>query len=203
MTEEEARERTREIVGPAAMARLEQLAGLVQAENERQNLIARSTVEALWSRHILDSAQLLLWADAGKGLWLDIGTGGGFPGLVIAAATDCEIVLSEPRRLRAAFLTYAAASLGLKRCRVAAVRVEQLSERAVHISARAVAPVEKLLQASAHCATADARWLLLRGRLTPEEQSSFDSSPDTMFHVEQSLTDPASSVVIARRGGRS
>jgi len=65
--------------------RLETLAALLREENERQNLVSRGTLAEVWRRHIVDSAQLLLHVPRGTvGPWLDLGTGAGFPGLVIA-----------------------------------------------------------------------------------------------------------------------
>lgn len=199
MTEDEARATVRALVEPEGYRRLERLAALVTVENERQNLVARSTMATIWNRHILDSVQLLHWAGERGGLWLDVGTGGGFPGLAIAAATDREVMLVEPRRLRAAFLAEAAADLQLRRTSVAASKVETVNAESAIISARAVAPIEKLLRASAHCATSDTRWLMLRGQLLPDELAALVRRSDLMFHVEQSFSDPSSSIVIADR----
>ncbi|MFN4223077.1 MAG: RsmG family class I SAM-dependent methyltransferase, partial [Novosphingobium meiothermophilum] len=69
------------------MARLRQLVSLLAEENQRQNLVARGTLPHVWVRHIVDSAQLLHVSreTVPDGAWLDLGTGAGFPGLVIAA----------------------------------------------------------------------------------------------------------------------
>jgi 16S rRNA (guanine527-N7)-methyltransferase len=201
VTEEEARAAVRSLVGSEGYARLERLAALVIGETERQNLIARSTVATIWNRHILDSVQLLRWVDGRDGLWLDIGTGGGFPGLAIAAATDGEVLLVEPRRLRATFLSNAVADLGLRKTAVTASKVETVTAKAAIISARAVAPIEKLLHGSIHCATSTTRWLMLRGRVLPGELAALARRSDLMFHVEQSVSDAESSIVIADRKG--
>ena len=58
----------------------------------------------MWQRHVLDSAQLLPLAANHDGLWVDVGTGAGFPGMIIALATDRPVALVEPRRMRAQFL---------------------------------------------------------------------------------------------------
>lgn len=198
MTEEEAREAVRAIVGPAGIDRLEILVAMIVAENERQNLIARSTVPTIWTRHVLDSVQLISWAGDGKP-WLDIGTGGGFPGLAVAAVDDRPIVLVEPRKRRADFLAQVATNLMLGNVNVCHAAVERLDRQARVISARAVAPVEKLLQASSHCATAGTRWLLPRGQISAAEVDLLRRQTHMMFHVEQSLSDPASSVLIVER----
>ena len=62
------------------MEKLDLFADLLRAENERQNLVSRGTLDQLWRRHIADSAQLLRFAPAGAS-WVDLGTGAGFPGL--------------------------------------------------------------------------------------------------------------------------
>ena len=92
---------------------LERYVGLLLAENERQNLVARSTVDEIWQRHIADSAQLVRFAPRIDSSWLDIGSGAGLPGMVVAILTKGLIVLAEPRKLRADFLCSAAAELGL------------------------------------------------------------------------------------------
>jgi 16S rRNA (guanine527-N7)-methyltransferase len=101
MTEEEARQWIRERFGDVGTTRMEALAGLVAAEAVNQNLVAPSTLASIWSRHIVDSAQLIGLANEVQGDWLDIGSGAGFPGLVVAALTNRAVFLVEPRRRRA------------------------------------------------------------------------------------------------------
>ena len=84
MTEDDARSWVRARFGVSRETQLEHLLSLVRAENLQQNLIAPSTIDHLWTRHIVDSAQLLLLGSDVQGKWLDIGTGAGFPGLVIS-----------------------------------------------------------------------------------------------------------------------
>lgn len=195
MTDEEARDWIAARFGDHAVDRLGRLATLVIAENGRQNLIAPSTVDAIWTRHLLDSAQLVPLA--GEGTWVDVGTGGGFPGLAVAALREDRMTLVEPRRRRAEFLAFCINQLDLAgRCDVRTAKVETLIEPADIISARAVAPVQKLLRAALGCAKEGTRWLLPRGRLLPDELSSLQRHWRGVFHVEQSLTDPASSILV-------
>ena len=76
--------------------KLERYAALIRAENERQNLVSRSTLNALWDRHIIDSAQL---ARFGQGSWLDIGSGAGLPGIVIACLAHRQDSALAKRRV--------------------------------------------------------------------------------------------------------
>lgn len=176
--------------------RLAMFAGMVADENARQNLVAPSTLATIWARHIVDSAQLLRLAGDPKS-WLDVGTGGGFPGMVIAILAVVPITMVEPRRRRASFLEQCVATLGLgDHAVVINAKVERLATPAGIISARAVASIDKLLDATSNCATSATRWILPRGQLSSDELAILRRRRDTMFHVEQSITDPASSILV-------
>lgn len=199
MTEDEAKAWIAERFGEAGVAAMTLLASLVREEAVVQNLIAPSTLDALWSRHIVDSAQLLGLGAPHLGTWLDIGTGAGFPGLVIAALTDRPVILVEPRKRRADFLTQCCIALGVaERTRVVAAKVERVEVQAAVISARAVAALSDLLAAGAHCSTWNTLWLLPKGRGAREEIASAQQAWHGAFHVERSVTDPESLIVIAK-----
>lgn len=195
MTEDEARRWVAETYGPTALAAVQRFVGDVIAENGRQNLVAPSTIATIWARHVVDSAQLLSLAPA-VGSWLDIGTGAGFPGMVVAILRPAPTILVEPRRGRAEFLRASADRLGLSHVTVLQDRVENVSVHASVISARAVAPIEKLLQAAASCGTKATRWLLPRGASGAAELAAVAPRWDGVFHMKQSLTDPSSRVVV-------
>ena len=199
MTEDDARALMTERFGAARTERVAAFLEMVVAENGRQNLIAPSTVETIWVRHGLDSAQLMFHVEQSAGEWLDIGTGGGFPGVVVALLFDGAVTMVEPRRKRATFLQDCIDRLGIASARVLACKVEAVDGRYDIISARAVASVEKLLQAAEHCATSDTRWILPRGRIEPDQLSALCRNRSRMFHVEHSLTDPNSSILIVDR----
>lgn len=199
MTEAEARDWIATRYGAARTGRVAVFLEMVRAENERQNLIAPSTVETMWMRHALDSAQLLDEAPDGATRWLDIGTGGGFPGMVVAILFDGDVTMVEPRRRRADFLRECVDRLGLTHATVHAAKVEQIAGRFDAISARAVASVEKLLQAAAHCATPATRWILPRGRIEPDQLATLQRNREWVFHVKQSLTQADSSILVAER----
>jgi 16S rRNA (guanine527-N7)-methyltransferase len=179
-------------------ARLERLAAMVVDENARQNLIAKASEGTLWLRHFADSAQLLRPVPRGTGPWLDLGTGAGFPGLVIAAMRpDMEVVLVESRKKRVDWLVRAAAELDLGRCRVEGRRLEHVASFAAGaISARAFAPLTKLFALSARFSTQDSLWLLPKGRSAVQEVASLPAEIARLFHVEHSVTDPDAGIVI-------
>ena len=169
MTEDEARDWAVSRFDTEAVARLEHLAAIVTVESDQQNLIARSTLETIWARHIVDSLQLADLAPE-TGDWLDIGTGAGFPGLALAATQpDRRFLLVEPRRLRADFLRETAAALALPRVEVVTGKVETVRDQVSVISARAVAQVAPLIASAIQCASNDTLWLLPKGRSAREE----------------------------------
>ena len=194
MTEAEARGWIAERFGDDAVAVLARFAAMVVDENARQNLISPASMAHIWVRHVLDSAQLVSLGRSGA--WLDVGTGGGFPGMVVAILRHEPMLLVEPRRKRAAFLEQCCDALGLDHVRVVAGKVEIMSAKASVISARAVASVENLLLGALACAKADTRWLLPRGRFGVADLEQLGQRWAGVFHVEQSLTDPESSILV-------
>lgn len=201
MTEDDARALIGDRFGAARTERLAEFLVAVADENGRQNLIAPSTIDTIWVRHALDSAQLLFHVEQSTAPWLDIGTGGGFPGIVIAILGDHPVTMVEPRRKRADFLRDCVERLAIPHATVEARKVEAIAGQFGIISARAVASVEKLLQAAAHCATPDARWILPRGRIDAEQLASLQRDRRRVFHVKHSMTDPESTILLVDRQG--
>lgn len=155
----------------AAMARLDAYLAALAEENERQNLVAGASLAVAWQRHLADSAQLLDLAGGWAGPWLDLGSGAGLPGLVIAIMRpEAEVVLVESRRKRIDWLERMCAELGLLRCRIAGTRLENVpTVPASVISARAFAPLPRLLSLSARFSTEGALYLLPKGRSAGQE----------------------------------
>jgi 16S rRNA (guanine527-N7)-methyltransferase len=187
------------------MERLDAFAALLRAENERQNLVSRASLDSLWLRHIADSAQLLRFAPTPGASWADLGTGAGFPGLIVALLHGGPVTLIEERRLRADFLHRAAESLEL-RVEIVAGKVERLPPRAFDvISARAFAPLERLLHLGTGLSTIKSIWLLPKGRNAQTELEALDPSWQGDFRLEPSVTDPEARIIVAngvRRAGR-
>ena len=182
---------------PAQWTKLERFVAMLVAENARQNLIAASTIPAIWVRHIADSAQLLALDSEGKGLWIDLGSGPGLPGLVVAILSERPMLLVESRRRRCDFLRAVAAELALGHVEVAEAPLERLATRlAATISARAFAPLDRLIDLSARFSTESTRWLLPKGRNAVKELALLPNAWQRMFHVEQSRTDGESGILV-------
>jgi 16S rRNA (guanine527-N7)-methyltransferase len=183
-------------VSRETLDRLKAYASYLREENERQNLVSASTLERLWDRHILDSAQLVRFEPATGAAWCDIGSGAGLPGIVIACLVNGPVTLVEPRRLRADFLHRTGESLGLN-VQVAQSKAERVAGRFDIITARAVADLRELLKISAHLSTRKTVWALPKGRQAQQELVEAKRSWQGTFHVEQSLTDAEAGIVIA------
>ncbi len=164
--------------------------------NRRVNLVSARSADDVWRRHVLDSLQLSPLLPPAPDALLDIGSGAGFPGLVLAAATGRETDLIEADKRKSAFLTEAAARLGLARVRVHATRIEDAAlPKAGLLTARALAPLPVLLR-HAHALLAPGGTALFpKGRTTEEELTA--ASRDWMMRVERfpSRTDPASTIL--------
>jgi 16S rRNA (guanine527-N7)-methyltransferase len=183
-------------VSRETMGRLDAFVGLLRDENERQNLVSRGTLDLIWSRHIADSAQLLRFAPPGAS-WIDLGTGAGFPGLIVATLHGGPVTLVEERRLRVEFLRRAADVLGVA-VEIFQARAERLPPRPFDvISARAFAPLGKLLDLGTAFSTTKSLWLLPKGRNAETELAGLDPSWQGDFRLEPSVTDPDAQIIVA------
>ena len=176
--------------------KLEAYAALLGEESGRQNLISASTREGLWVRHILDSAQLVRFEPRPGASWADIGSGAGLPGVVIACLVEGPVRLIEPRRLRAEFLHKVCERLRIN-ASVFAGKVQRAEGEYEAITARAVANLRELLEISAHLSTRKTVWALPKGRSAGEELVEAKRAWQGVCHVEQSVTDADSQIVVA------
>lgn len=200
--EDAARDWMGEAFAPTAdqWKQLERFVDMLIAESAQQNLIASSTIPTMWVRHIADSAQLLSFDTRdGDGLWIDLGSGAGLPGLVVAILSARPILLVESRKRRCDFLRTVAAELCLANVEVVEAPLERIEARpAASISARAFAPLDKLLDLSARFSTESTHWLLPKGRNAVKELALLPQPWQRMFHVEQSRTDAESQILVGR-----
>jgi 16S rRNA (guanine527-N7)-methyltransferase len=156
--------------------KLTRYADLLTHWQKSTNLVAPSTLPALWSRHFADSAQLLGLAPEER-LWLDLGSGAGFPGLVIAIlqanVPDFRMNLVDSSSKKCAFLAEVARVTEAP-VDIHAMRIEELAEKAQSlrpdvVSARALAPLPRLLELAEPFVGEETRGLFLKGRETEAE----------------------------------
>lgn len=168
---------------------------MVVAENASQNLIANSTVDKIWERHVIDSLQLVSYA-SGASPWVDIGSGAGFPGIITAIVTGVPTTLVEPRRLRAEFLTNVSGKLGLRN--VTVVKAFAASAAGVFgvVAARAVAPAASLIRMTLHLSRPDTIWLLPKGKSAHKELDEVRAAWQGDFRLVPSRTDGQASILI-------
>jgi 16S rRNA (guanine527-N7)-methyltransferase len=179
------------------LERFDSFAAYLRQQNERQNLVSRGSLEHLWVRHIADSAQLTLHAPSPTASWLDLGSGAGFPGLIVAALHQGPVTLVESRKLRVQFLEQAADILQV-RVRIIGERLEKVAaEPFAVISARAFARSATTFEISHPFSTATTRWILPKGASAQSELDAARASWQGEFRLVPSLTDDRASIIIA------
>lgn len=133
-------------VGPDAREKLSRLVGLLRSWSKAVNLVSAPDLEVVWRRHVADSLQLLWYIDPAVDRAIDLGSGAGFPGLVLAMATPIHFELVEADQRRAAFLSEAARICKVN-VTIHAARVEDvITNPAPLITSRAFAPLPRLLR---------------------------------------------------------
>lgn len=176
------------------------LAGMVLKWNKSVNLIARSSEASIWRRHITDSAQL--WAIAGDraGHWADLGSGGGFPGLVIAALAHAtfpapRITLVDSDTRKCVFLAEAVRAMSLDVVIVNA-RIEVMAPLSADVvSARALAPLGSLLEITRRHRTTTGIGLFPKGRTVHKEIEDAEVHWRFERRLHRSVTDPDAAIV--------
>ena len=200
-TEQDAKDYLARRASHAELEKLDALENYLREENERQNLVSQKSLEDMWVRHFLDSAQLLDHVSREtSGVWLDLGSGAGFPGLVIAILSQNHpTLLVESRTRRVEWLESMVQVLDLPNCDIAGKRLELVETReAAVISARAFAPLAKLLSLSARFSTGRTQWVLPKGLSAAQEVESLPQKFAGMFHVKPSLTHGEAGIVVGR-----
>lgn len=182
--------------------RLKALVALLTKWNAAVNLVSKDSISQVWSRHIADSAQIFNFASGAK-LWADLGSGGGFPGVVVAIlaaekAPDMKVILVESDQRKAVFLRQACDSLGLS-TQIISERIEKIdSLNADVLSARALAPLPQLCEFSRRHLAPDGRAIFLKGRSYLAEIAAARASWNFSLETHASITDPASIILVLR-----
>lgn len=191
--------------------RLDDFAALLHDWNARTNLVAPSTLPKLWTRHIADSLQLLRVGNT-AGLWVDLGSGAGFPGVVLACALtgSGHVHLVERNAKKAAFLREAlrvTGAAGTVHHADIVDFVERFAEPADYVTARALAPLNVLIQMSAPLLDRGARGLFPKGQDVEAELTEAAKYWTIQFKLHPSLTQAGSAIVdiisaakLAKRG---
>ncbi|MBM3928049.1 MAG: 16S rRNA (guanine(527)-N(7))-methyltransferase RsmG [Sphingomonadales bacterium] len=199
MTEDDAKAWLAARFDADAVSRVANYVDLLLDEAERQNLISAATVATVWTRHIVDSAQLLDHAPNEWRQWADIGAGAGLPGIVVAALVSRPVTLIEPRKLRVAFLEHCASVLCLDHVRIIHAKAERVTDIGIAdvVSARAVARLGALLAAAKGFADRSTTFVLPKGESAQSEVAGARRTWHGSFHVKHSIVDPASGIVVA------
>ena len=180
-------------------ARLQRFVALLLRWNASLNLIAARDAAVVWDRHIADSLQLVPLMPAGVARAVDLGTGGGFPGLVLAIATGVRFDLIESDRRKASFLRTAVLETGAS-ATVHCCRIEDaMVEPAALVTARAVAPLPRLLPLAARFLTDDGVCLLMKGAKVDAELAAVDR--DWTMTVERVPSKTSADGVVLRVTG--
>lgn len=180
--------------------RLNDFVILLEKWNKAINLVSKATLDHVWSRHILDSAQIFMYGSTAK-LWVDIGSGGGLPGFVVAVlaaekAPQMCVTLVESDQRKAEFLREASRALSLS-TNILADRAETVFELGADIvSARALAPLGDLCALAKRHLSKDGKAIFLKGRSCQIE--ILDARKNWTFDLEahRSKTDPSSFVLV-------
>lgn len=182
-------------VSPETLARLKAYVDLLERWSTRINLVGRATLADPWRRHILDSAQLFPLVPAGSKSLFDLGSGAGFPGLVLAILGVPGVELIEADLRKCAFLREAA-RLAAAPVMIHPRRIEAMPARIVDVvTARALAPLDRLLALAAPYLGPASVCLFLKGERTGEELAAARKSWTMAAALHMSLSDPRGAVL--------
>ena len=176
---------------------------LVVLWNPAINLISNSSVSDLWSRHIIDSAQLFLFTLPDEGLWLDVGSGGGFPGIVVSIvakelAPSLRVVLVESDNRKCVFLRTVIRELGLS-VKVINDRIENVKlDNVVYLSARALRNLNSLLFIVENNVSRETVCIFPKGRSYKRELVESQKNWKFDFNLIDSNTSEDSKVIVLK-----
>ena len=180
-----------------SILKLKKFSNLVLEENKRHNLIAKSTEEVIWKRHILDSAQLVKFINFRANSLADLGTGAGFPGLVIEIFNknkDFHVKLYEKSPVKRHFLNGAIKELDLNSEVYGDVKDEKIDSDI--IVCRAFKKLERVIQVSREIAKKPHKLIILKGQNAQEEINKTFKSLKYSYKLENSITNADSKIII-------
>jgi len=178
--------------------KLEVYVELLTKWNRAINLVSKSTLENVWERHIADSLQVMDMAP-NSGQWVDLGSGGGLPGLVVAAASsessrDRQVTLVESDSRKCAFMAAAANAMDLD-VTIQRRRIEETDAKTYDIiSARALAPLSDLLELALPYRNEKTVCIFPKGEKADLEMAAAQRNWVVSFDTRQSMTDPLAKI---------
>ena len=178
--------------------KLKMFANLVLKENKNYNLIAKSTENQIWVRHILDSAQLVKFIDFSSNSLADLGTGAGFPGLVVEIFNknkDFHVKLYEKSPVKRKFLMMVIEKLSLNAEVFGDIREELLDSEI--LMCRAFKKLGQVIQVSREIAKKPHKLIILKGQNAQEEANKAFKSYKYSYKLKNSMTDNKSKIIVA------
>jgi len=180
-----------------SIEKLKKFKDLVIKENKNHNLIARSTESQIWNRHILDSAQLVKFIDFELNSLADLGSGAGFPGVVIDIFNnnrDFHVKLYEKSPVKRQFLSRVIEHLDLKAKVYGDIRDENIDTDV--IVCRAFKKLEKVIQVSREIAKKPHKLIILKGQNAQEEIKKSFKTKKYSYKLEPSMTNLDSKIIL-------
>ena len=180
-------------------AKLEIYVKLLEKWQRRINLVSSKTLPCVWQRHILDCAQLTSYIPTSSIRIMDIGSGAGLPGVILAILTECEVHLVESDTKKVAFMQTALAETGVH-ATIHHARIEDLPNLSIDvITARALAPLSKLLQLTQLQNHPELSYLFLKGKGVNLELTELSTSSTLTAVSYPSITDQDASIIHLKR----
>ena len=167
--------------------------------NKKRNLIAKSTENQVWDRHILDSAQLIKFIDTKNCTGIaDLGSGAGFPGIILALYYEnynFHVKLYEKSPIKSAFLLNISKLLGLK-CKIICSDVNLIRIESNHIVCRAFKKLPHILNISRENCVKKHKIIIMKGKSALEEINNTSQMRNYEYKLENSITDNDSKIII-------
>lgn len=189
-------------VSRETMARLVEFVDLLVKWNGAINLISKTTIDQVWPRHVIDSVQIFDFGSSG-GHWVDLGSGGGFPGMVVAIlamerAPNMRVTLVESDQRKAAFLRQTSQALGLE-VSVISDRIEAVAPLAADVlSARALAPLSQLCAFAQQHLHPDGKAIFQKGKSSAAEIAEAQKQWRFSLESHASITDQSAVVLVLK-----